>query len=53
MTDCERKALDLALKWRDAKYSVEEALIRQELIRAIDMVKKERRDQKVEKVQQK
>lgn len=53
MTDCEREVLDLAIQWVDAKYAVEEALIKQEFIRKIRLLKKERRDQKVEKVQQK
>jgi hypothetical protein len=46
MTDREREVLDLAIKWRNSKYAVEEALIRQKFIHAIDMLKKERRDEK-------
>lgn len=53
MTELESEVLDLAVDWIDAKFTVEEALIRQQLMRAIRMLKKERRDQKVEKGQQK
>jgi hypothetical protein len=53
MTKWESELIELAIQWHDAKYAVEEALIRQKLIRAIRMVKKERRDKKVEKGQQK
>ncbi len=45
MTDLEREVLDLAIEWIDARYAVEEALIRQELTRKIRMLKKERRDE--------
>lgn len=48
MTDLENEVLELALQWVDAKYAVEEALIRQEFIRKIKMMKKERRDNKSE-----
>jgi hypothetical protein len=47
MTKWESELIESALKWQDAKYTVEEALIRQQLMRAIRMVKKERRDAKV------
>jgi hypothetical protein len=50
MTAREREALELAIQWVDAKYSVEEALIKQKFIRAVRLVKKERRDAKSEKV---
>jgi hypothetical protein len=52
-TETEREVLDLAIQWIDAKFAVEEALIRQEFVRKIRMMKKERRDAKVEKAQQK
>lgn len=48
MTEWEQQVCELAIRWREAKYSVEEALLRQELTHAIDMLKKERRDAKVE-----
>lgn len=48
VTELESRVLDLVIEWRDSKYAVEEALIRQELIRTIDKLKKERRDAKVE-----
>lgn len=41
--------LDLVIEWRDAKHAVEEALIRQELMRSVDKLKKERREAKSEK----
>lgn len=44
VTELESRVLELAIEWRDSKYAVEEALIRQELWRAIDKLKKERRD---------
>lgn len=46
MTELEARVLDLVIEWRDSKYAVAEALIRQELIRTIDALKKERRDGK-------
>lgn len=46
MTDLEREVIDLAIQWVDAKYAVEEALIRQQFVRTIRMLKKERRDEK-------
>lgn len=46
MTELEARVLDLVIEWRDSKYAVEEALIRQEMVRAIDKLKKERRDAK-------
>lgn len=49
MTDCEREVLDLAIQWEESKYVIEEALIRQQFLRAIRMLKKERRDEKIEK----
>ena len=49
MTDLEREVLDLAIKLLDAKHSVEEAWIRQQYIRAVRMLKKERRDEKASK----
>ena len=53
MTEREDEVLELALQWEESKFTVEEALIRQKLVRAIRMLKKERRDKKVEKAQQK
>jgi hypothetical protein len=52
-TELENEVLDLALQWINAKYAVEEALIRQEFTRKIRALKKERRDKEVEKDQQK
>jgi hypothetical protein len=49
MTECEREVLDLAIQWESSKYAVEEALIRQEFVRKIRMLKKERRDEKLSK----
>ena len=49
LTELEREILDLAIEWVEARYAVEEALIRQEFVRKIRMLKKERRDEKVEK----
>jgi hypothetical protein len=49
MTDLEREVLNLAIQWADAKYAVEEALIRQQFLRTIRMLKKERRDEKPNK----
>jgi hypothetical protein len=49
MTDLESEVLDLSIQWADAKFAVEEALIRQEFLRKIRMLKKERRDEKVSK----
>jgi len=49
MTELEREVLDLAIQWESAKYAVEEALIRQQFLRTIRMLKKERRDKEVEK----
>ena len=46
MTELEARVLDLVIEWRESKYAVAEALIRQELMRTIDMLKKERRDAK-------
>lgn len=51
MTDLEREVLDLAIQWDDAKYAVEEALIRQQFVRTIRMLKKERRDEKCQESQ--
>jgi hypothetical protein len=51
VTDCEREVLDLAIKWRDSKYAVEEAIIRQKFIHATDMLKKERRDKRCQKLE--
>jgi hypothetical protein len=50
LTELEREILDLAIEWIDAKLTVEEALIRQEFVRKIRKLKKERRDQKVKNV---
>jgi hypothetical protein len=50
-TELEREILDLAIQWVDAKYAVEEALIRQEFVRKIRMLKKERRDAKCQESQ--
>lgn len=44
MTPTEERVLELVIEWRDSKYAVEEALIRSELMREIDRLKKERRD---------
>lgn len=44
MTPTEERVLELVVEWRDSKYAVEEALIRSELMREIDKLKKERRD---------
>ncbi|MBA2525666.1 MAG: hypothetical protein H0V18_07785 [Pyrinomonadaceae bacterium] len=49
MTAQENKVLELSMQWRQAKFAVEEALIRQELTRAIDMLIKERRDAQAER----
>lgn len=49
LTELEREILDLAIQWIDARYAVEEALIRQELTRKIRMLKKERRAKESEK----
>jgi hypothetical protein len=51
MTECENEVLDLAIQWIDAKYAVEEALIRQEFVRKIRLLKKERRDKKCQESQ--
>lgn len=48
MTEREQKVLELAIKLREAKFSVEEALIRQQYLRAVDLLIKERRGAKVE-----
>lgn len=48
MTELEARVLDLVIEWREAKYAVAEALIRQELMRTVDMLKKERRDAKAQ-----
>ena len=52
MTDLEREVLDLAMQWIEAKFAVEEALIKQEFVRKIRLLKKERRDKKAGKTQQ-
>lgn len=44
MTDREAEVLRLAIEWRDSRYAVKEAIIENDLKRAIDMLKKERRD---------
>lgn len=44
MTIWEEQVINLAIEWRNAKYAVEEAVIRQNFWHAVDMVKKERRD---------
>lgn len=44
MTAWEEKVINLAIALRDAKFSVEEAVTRQQFWHAVDMVKKERRD---------
>lgn len=49
MTETEERVLDLVIEWRDSKYAVEEALIRQELMRTVDKLKRERREAKSEK----
>lgn len=49
MTELEREVLDLAIQWESAKFAVEEALIRQQFLRAIRLLKKERRDEKASK----
>lgn len=49
MTEREERILDLVIEWRDSRFAVAEALIRQELMREVDKLKKERRDGKVEK----
>ena len=46
LTELEREILDLAIQWVDAKYAVEEALIKQEFVRAIKKLKKERESEK-------
>jgi hypothetical protein len=46
MTEREADVLELAIKLRQAKYVVEEAMLRQEYSHAVDMLIKERRDEK-------
>lgn len=48
MTDCEEQVLELAIRWRDARYTVEAAMLQVQLRHAIDLLKKERRDAKVD-----
>lgn len=45
MTERETQVIELAIKWVTAKYSVEEAIVYQNLRRAVRMLIKERRDQ--------
>lgn len=47
MTPTEERILNLVIEWRDSKYAVAEALIRQELTREVDKLKKERREAEV------
>jgi hypothetical protein len=49
VTEREADVLELAIKLRQAKYVVEEALIRMEYNHAVDMLIKERRDEKPNK----
>lgn len=49
MTEREAEVLRLAIEWRDSRYAVKEAIIENELKHAIDMLKKERRDEQSEK----
>lgn len=44
LTKREREVLELGLRWVQAKYVVEEAIIRQRFIRAAKMLLKYRRD---------
>jgi hypothetical protein len=49
VTDRERQFIDTAVLWRQAKHTVEEAILYQQMIMELDMVRKERRDAKVKK----
>lgn len=45
----EQKLIELAIRWRDAKYSVEEAILQRDFWRTVDMIKKDRRDEHARK----
>lgn len=51
MTDREKRVLDLAIQWRMSKYAIAEALVEAEFKREIDLLIKERRDKKVQEVE--
>ena len=44
MTQWEETVIKLAIEWRETRYEVAKALIEIHLIHAVDMVKKERRE---------
>lgn len=47
MTEREKEVLELAVEWRRSRFAVAEAIVRQKMVHAIDMLMKERRDAKV------
>jgi len=45
VTDREQAVIQLAIEWRETRFAVAKALIESDLIHAVDMLKKERRDE--------
>jgi hypothetical protein len=44
VTQCEETVIKLAIEWRETRYAVAKALVELDLIHAVDMLKKERRE---------